>query len=345
MLDGTPAPGLTTAVLGASDEETSDGMARCELVLGNWGLVGQGLGFVLSDRSLADFGRALALDMGEGNRRGRVFAGAITGLEEHSPPARAPQLVVLAEDRLQALRMTRRTRTFDDVTDADVARRVATEHGLRCEADVDGPRHRALAQLNQSDLAFLRERARAVDAQLWLAGDTLHLQARARRDAGAVTLTYGADLREFSVLADLAHQRTAIGVTGWDVAAKAALEQEAAEAALGRELAGGTGGATVLQRAFGARVERVVHRVPIGADEARALAEAHFRCTARRFVTGTGTAEGDARITVGAHVDLAGLSPGFAGRYYVTEVRHHYDLTGGYRTTFGVERPFLAAVS
>ena len=41
---------------------------------------------------------------------------------------------------------------------------------------VDGPRYDVVQQLNQSDLAFLRERARLVQAELWCDGRTLHLK-------------------------------------------------------------------------------------------------------------------------------------------------------------------------
>ncbi|MGY1727844.1 phage late control D family protein [Geodermatophilus sp. SYSU D01062] len=344
-LDGTPEPTLAAAVLSATVDDSVEGMRRCELVLGNWGATGQGLGFVLSDRRLLDFGRTVAITIGAGDRRGEVFSGAVTGLEEHYPDRRVPELVVLAEDRLQDLRMTRRTRTFEDVTDEDVVRRIAADHGLRAEVDVDPTRYRALAQLNESDLSFVRARARAVDAEVWLTAGTLHVQARARRDAGAVPLTYGADLRELTVLADLAHQRTGIGVCGWDVEAKEALEHEAAEYAVAGELDGGRGGASTLAGAFGSRPDRVVGLVPLSSDEARAVAEARFRQVSRRFVTGRGTAEGDARITVGGHVDLVRVSPAFAGRYFVTEVRHLYDGTSGFRTTFRIERPGLRGTS
>jgi len=59
----------------------------------------------------------------------------------------------------------------------------------------------------------------------------------------------------------------------------------------------------------------------------------------RRFVTGTGVADGDARIRVGSVVKLEGLGNLFNGNYYVTRVRHSYDGTYGFRTTFDVERP------
>lgn len=344
-IDGEDRPALGTSVLSSSVREDTAGMRRCELVLGNWGDVGRGVGFTLSDAEVVAFGRTVSLTLGGGERRGELFVGAITGIEEHYPAARPPQLTVLAEDRLQDLRMTRRTRTFEDVSDADVVRRIASEHGLRPEVDIEDQRYRTLAQLNVSDLAFLRERARAVDAEVWVEGDVLHVQARSRRDAGEVRLRYGADLREFQVLADLAHQRTSVSVTGWDVAAKSGLDHVARESTVQGELDGDTGGATILERAFGDRPDRVVDAVPAGSDEARAIAEAHFRARARRFVTGRGEAEGDARIRVGASVDLQGLSERFSGAYHVTETHHLFDATAGYRTSFHVQRTGLGGAA
>ncbi len=59
-----------------------------------------------------------------------IFSGRITGIEARFPEGGAPSLTVLAEDRFQDLRMTRRTRTFTDVSDADVATQIAGDYGL-----------------------------------------------------------------------------------------------------------------------------------------------------------------------------------------------------------------------
>ena len=51
------------------------------------------------------------------------------------PDGGPPTITVLAEDRLQDLRMTRRSRSFEKATLADVARRIAGEHGLEPRID------------------------------------------------------------------------------------------------------------------------------------------------------------------------------------------------------------------
>ena len=237
--------------------------------------------------------------------------------------------------------MTRRTRTFADASDADVFRQVAGDHGLAADVDVTGPSHRVVAQLNQSDLAFLRERARAIDAELWVEGRTLKARSHAGRDGSPLRLGYGNQLRELSVLADLAHQRTSVAVSGWDVAAKGPLREEAAEAAVGGELRGGESGSAVLAAALGDRKEAVVHAVPFTSEEAQARAEALFRRRARRFLTGRGIAETTSKLRVGAHVRLEGLGPLFSGDFYVSDVKHVFDGALGLRTEFAVERPGL----
>ena len=183
---------------------------------------------LLFDRQALDFGKTISVEFGPPGATSPVFAGRISRIEAHYPHQRPPELTVLAEDRFQDLRMERRTRSFEDVSDADVVRQIAAQHGLTPELDVDGPTYRVLAQVNQSDLAFLRERAAAIDAELWMDNRTLYAQARTRGGArGRSTFTYGQNLLEFRVLADLAHQRTAVHVCGWDVAGKQAIDEEA----------------------------------------------------------------------------------------------------------------------
>jgi len=340
-LDGRPEENLAIGLLSLCVTETTEGLFTCEAAFGNWGAADGGIGFLYFDRQVLEFGRRLAVDAGAGDAAARIFEGRITGIEGRFPQSRPPELLVLAEDRFQDLRMVRRSRSFEDMSDRDVFTSIAGQHGLSTDLDVDGPTHRLLAQVNQSDLAFLRERARAVDADLWIDRDTLHAQARSRRRHAEVTLTYGQGLLELSVLADLAQQRTRLTVSGWDVQAKEGIEREGDETAVRGELDGGHGGGSVLADRFGQRPERIAHLVPLSSPEAQQLAEACYRRMARRFVTGQGLAEGDGRVRVGTHLRLQGLGDLFDGRYYVIEVRHTYDLVSGLRTQFRVERPGL----
>jgi len=314
--------------------EDIEGMRRAELRFGAWGMTEAGsLGLVNLDRRVLEFGKAIKIRLGDE----LLFHGLIGAIEAEFAEAAPPVVILLAEDRLQALRMTRRTRVFEQSSDADVARRVAADHGLTPDIDWPGPTHAVLAQLNRSDLAFLRDRARATGAELSV--EDTKLRARLRRAGSALELVQGARLRQCSVTADLAGQRSAVIVTGWDVAAKQAISVEAGPAALGAELGSLEGGSAVLDRAFARRRETLAHIQPSTTVEARAMGEAAYRRMARRFVIARGEADRDAAIRPGATLALRGLGPLFEGEYHCTEVTHRFEQTRGFRTSFVAERP------
>ncbi len=339
-LNGQAQTQLSDRLLGLCVEENSDGLYRAEITLANFDrLNGGGFGFVYFDRQLLDFGKPITIQMGAGTASQTIFSGTITALEGRFPHVRPPEILIKAEDRLQDLRMTRRTRTFENVSDSDVFQQIASQQGLQTNIDASGPTYPVLAQVNQSDLAFLRERARAVDAEVWVDDKQLSVISRAKRKTNDVTITYGQGLFEFSCMADLADQATGFTATGWDVNAKQALSYRATSSALAGELNGDLAGGDLLQQTIGERDQQIVHQLPFTSQETQALAEAYYRHWARRFITGSGVADGDGRIRVGTSLTLKGLGPLFEGVFYVTAARHLFNTKSGYHTWFAVERP------
>lgn len=339
-VDGRVHEALSDALAALTITEDLVGLARCELTLNNWGPVGDTVSYLFLDRGAVDFGKTVAVKL----RDDALFEGQVTAIGAVYPAEGAPQLTVLVDDRLQALRMTRRTRSFADMSDADLLRQIASEHGLQAEVELSGPTHKALAQVNLSDLAFARERARALDAELWVAGRTLHARRHGGDGGAPLELGLRRELWSFEVLADLAHQRTAVIVSGWDVANKDAAKHEADDAAIRSELAGDQSGASVLAAAFGARKEVLAHTTPFDAGEARSRAEAAFRAIARRFVVGRGVAAPNPALRAGRKVDISGLGDIFDGKYLLTEVGFVYDLEQGLRVEFEAARPGLGRV-
>ncbi|MCB9434497.1 MAG: phage late control D family protein [Ardenticatenaceae bacterium] len=342
QIDGQDEDDLSANLIALLVEETTAGLYRCEATFRNFGTRSSGADYLYFDRQLLDFGKPFAVRAGAGEAEATIFSGRIMALEAQFLTMTPPELVVLAEDRFQDLRMTRRSRSFENVSDSDVVSAIAGQYNLQTDIDIDGPTYPVLTQLNQSDLAFLRERARAVDAEAWLEAETLHVQARSRREADSVTLTYREGLIEFQVLADLAHQRSSVTVGGWDVAAKTAIAAESTASAIQPELNGYRSGAAILADAIGPRHERIVHQAPFSNDEAQHLAQAYYRTAARRFVTGQGVCAGNGRLRVGTRITLRGLGPLFNGDYTVTSVRHTFD-DNGFQTRFAVERPGIGA--
>jgi phage protein D len=289
-----------------------------------------------------DFGKTLQVAVGPDQGQRTVFDGVVSGIELVLGDSEPPRVVVLAEDAFMRMRMTRRMRSYTDVTDADLARRLAQDHGLDASVSVDGPRYDVVQQVNQSDLAFLRERARLLQAELWCSGRTLHLSARPQRQGTKLTLAHGNQLLSVRLTADLSHQRTDISVSGYDAASKAVIDEHATAATIHAEAAAGRTGPEVLEKALGASPSYRVREAPLTVGEATAWAKAEMLRRARRFVTVSGTTRGSPDMVVGSLLKLELVGAPFEGDgYYVTRVRHTYDVEHGLRTTFEAERPTI----
>ena len=161
------------------------GMCSCEARFNNFGTRNGAPGYLYLGRDKIDFGTAFSVRFGPDGQDRQVFAGKVSALQADYPAGSAAQLLVFAEDGLQDFRLTRRTRSFADSSIGDIAAVLASDHGLTPQADVTGPVRAVNVQLNQSDLAFLRDLARRDDAEIWLDGSTLHLQARPDRQGQA----------------------------------------------------------------------------------------------------------------------------------------------------------------
>ena len=298
------------------------------------------------DGQVLDFGKALVVGMGPSDARETLFDGKLSAIELAMDQGRAPEVMAFAEDRLMDLRMTRRFKTYENVSDADLVQSIASEHGLSAQADVQGPTWAAVQQWNQSDLAFLRERALRLAAEVWVADGALHMATRDRRGGSSTTLIQGSSLMQVRLRADLAHQRSKVVVGGFDDADQDAIDEDAAGSAIAAEAQGHTHGAQVLERAFGERVSYRVRDVPLQDAQATALAKAALLARARRFIAVSGTADGNTAIRVGSLLRLERVSPMFEGDgFYVTRVKHQFDLETGYRTHFEAERAWLGSMS
>lgn len=334
-IDGTEDTGLSQGLLHLSIHESVQGLYRAEARFGNWGPKNNDTGYLYFDRRKLEFGKAFQVKV----EQDVIADGRISAIEGVFQEGASPEIAVLVEDRFEDLRMTRRTRTFDNMSDADVMNSIANDHGLQPSINASGPTYKVLVQVNQSDLAFLRERARSIDAELWMDDKKLNAQLRSSRNGGTVKLTYGGELLSFTALADLAGQRTSVAVSGWDVSGKSALKYDATDSVISSELNGDTSGVSILQSAFGARKENLAHTVPLNSQEAQSAAESFFKMSARRFVVGHGVAQGNAKMRVGTYVELKSLGPLFDGKYYLSEVHHTFDNATGFRTRFTAERP------
>lgn len=348
-IDGQVHGELSRDLIRLEVEEATDGLRRMSLRLRahgpRRGAVDQKLLYL--DGAILDFAKRLTVSIGPPGRARTIFVGVISGIEAAFTEAQEPEVLVFAEDALMKLRMTRRSRTYENVTDADIAQAIAAEHGIAADADAQGPSYDFVQQWHISDLAFLRERARRIQAELWFHEDTLYFKSRGSRNATSLTLVRGNELLQVQLRADLAHQRSKVRVSGYDANDRDVIEEEAGVDAIRAEISGGLTGPEILERALG---ERITHRIadtPLADGDAREWARAEMLNRCRGFVTATGMTKGSPDMMVGSRLTFDGVGAPFSGGdYYVTALRHTYDhrdegLERGHRTYFHAERPTI----
>lgn len=298
------------------------------------------------DGRIMDLGKSIKVGIGPDENQRFIFEGTVSAMEAVMDGAESAVAVIHAEDQLMRLRMTRRNRTYPKTTDAGIAKEIAKAHKLDADVDADGPEYDRVQQLNQSDLAFLRERARLIQAEIWCTGKTLHFRTRHKRKAPALKLTYRQELMSVRLCADLAHQRSEVVVSGFGARGTEIIDERVGPEAIEAEIAGGRAGPRLVKTALGGSTTLRVREVALTTTEARDWATAEMLRRSRQFVTVSGKTRGSPDMVVGSRLELADVGPSFdGGGYYVTRVTHTFDTQDSFRTRFEAERPTVNEVS
>lgn len=323
--------------------EAAGGLSSIEITFTDWLSHPDGTaGYGATSGSPLKLGAKIKVYAGATSQPQEIFSGMITAIEGEVGGSSPPTFTILAEDGLWKARKTRRTRTFEDAAPADIARRIAQDHGLTPEIrdGLDQP-VRDWAQMNESDLAFLRRVLLAYDADVQIVGDKLQAGPLARDRRTAVTLRLGGGLLRARVTADLADQATEVRVSSFDPETGEAVTATATAGELGA--GAGAQGPAAVREAMGEAREHVGSAGPLTQSDADKLARALYGQRARRFVRVDATAQGDASLRVGSWVTLAGINPFFQNDYVVTQAIHRFDLASGYVTDLLAEGAYLGS--
>lgn len=339
LVDGTPNERITEMLRACTVREAEGGMSQLSLTLSNWGMVGGAIGFLFDAGGPVALGSTLKLHAGETSAPRALFEGQVHAIEAAASVGTPPEISFLAEDKLFAARLARRSAVYEDQSPTQVVQTIAGRLGLRADVGDLGGDSGTWAQLNESDLAFLRRLLARHDADLQISDDTLQVRRIADRERGRLRLSMYSQLQQVRVVADLADQATEVSVGGFDAAQGQAFQARSEGAAAGPGQ--GRSGASLLATLQ----PRREHLAPLACRneaEARALADAAFDARARRFVRLHGSTEGNAELRVGSVVEVDGLGSRFDNRYAVVEATHRWDLSRGYQTDFVAQCAYLA---
>lgn len=342
-IGGQELPLLSDNIARMRMREALGGMSSLEVSAYDVLSFGDGTaGFGATAASPMKLGAELKVYAGDTGGPQEIFDGVVTGLEAEAGPRSAPIFTLLAEDRLFKLRRKRRSRSFEDSSPADVVKAIAADHGLSPQIDdaFNSPQT-TWAQINESDLAFLRRMLEPLDGDLQLIGTTLQVVPIGAQPRNQVVLKLGDTLLAFRATADLAEQATETRLGSFDPASGGAVLESATSGQMGP--GSGSDGATALKAVAGEVREHIGHFPWMAEGYGQAIAKAAYGRRARRFVRAHGTAQGSGAIRVGTWAQVSGVNPFFANTYNVVEAVHRFDLDRGYLTDFVAECAYLGA--
>lgn len=263
-----------------------------------------------------------------------VFDGEIVGLEPEFSGA-THKLTIRAFDRLHRLTRGRKVRSFQNVTDSDVARRFAAEVGLQADVETTRQVHPYLFQNNQTNLEFLRERAIALGYALYVLGKKLCFKALSPTPQ-VVNLRWGEGLTEFRPRMTTVDQVSAVMVRGWDPRTRKEIVGEVTPGKGMREIGQRQGGDVVAKEAFNLDARLLVSAPPLYDQiEADQLAKAVAARHAERFIEAEGACGGNPDLIAGVSLKIEALGDTFSGTYFVTSATHRFD-DSGFTTTFAI---------
>jgi uncharacterized protein involved in type VI secretion and phage assembly len=227
-----------------------------------------------------------------------------------------------------------RSRSFQRVTDADIATRIAGEYGLETDVDGTGEVHEYVLQAGESDYAFLRRRAARIGFDFWISEKTFHFKQTARAAGAPPPLRWGQNLQRFSVRFSAAERCDEVHIRGWDPLGKRPVTGRATEGDPGTDAPAAQEMAAAARRGFG-RVQRSAGQFPVADQaEADALAASFLLRTSGGEVVLRGEATGDPLIAAGTEVRVEQAGSRLSGKYRVTSVEHVYGAGRPYVTRF-----------
>lgn len=290
----------------------------------------------VDNENLFSVGNTVEIKMGESGAMTSLIVGEITSLEPEFSMGRLPLLNVRGYDRRHRLQRGRKTRTFLQQMDSDIAARVGGEAGLTVQATATGVSLDYVLQAGQTDWEFLCARARLIGYEVIVNDKTLIFRPVGSVQSEALTLSMNDDLVEFYPRLSSVGQVTEVKVQSWSVKDKNAV---LGDSKVGDEQAmGGSSGASAAAKAFGSAIDVVLDRPAEAQAEADQIAKARFSELALDFITGEGVCRGRTDLRAGKVVRIEGIGRRFSGPYYVTSAVHRCSSAGGYVTEFAVRR-------
>jgi phage protein D/phage baseplate assembly protein gpV len=280
-------------------------------------------------------GKQLKIQAESGGGPATVFEGELVELEPHFEPE-GMKLTIRAFDKMHRLTRGRFVKSFVDVKDSDIMKKVIEGAGLQAQVTETTVIHKHVMQGNQTNFEFLRERAGALGYFMYAEGNTIHCEPPSTAGVAA-ELQWHQNLGDFRPRLSTVGMVSEVNVRGWDPKNKSVVTATQNQ---------GQGAPKIGVNQTGSEIARSAHNInatylvnePLPRDTAAAtvLAKAVADRLIGHFVEADGTCGGDPKILAGQKVKISRVGTRFSGEYFITSATHIYQQKLGYVTHFSV---------
>lgn len=300
-------------------------------------------------------GDAVEISVGDAGKV--IFKGEVVGLEPFYKAGGESKCVVRAFNKLHRLLRGRKSRTFLDQSDQDIASAIAGDAGLSPKVGSENKiTHKHVYQHNQTNLEFLRLRAARIGYDVWVDGNDLYFdKPKSDVDSGIKLTTgspvgsEGSDVKLISFAPRMSSSAIVkkVIVRGWDPEKK---EEIVGEVSVASSRLGDKTGESE-SSAFGTVETFEVDHPIFSVEEAKAIAQSRLDELSMGYITGEAWIPGNGDIKAGIVVEITinrdKAEDRFNGKYMVVGATHSYTHAkggggsgggGGYKTQVRVAR-------
>lgn len=277
-------------------------------------------------------GKRVEILIGYAGEEASIITGVISAIEPNFDEE-MPTVTVRGYDLSYKLHRAVKTRTFVNITDSDLATKLAGEATLSPQVQSTTEVFKYLIQHGQTNYDFLLSRARRIGYEMFVDGTKLVFR-KPVASGSPVPVEWGENLYQFRPRLSVGEQVDKVTVRGWDPTNKRAIIGNATTGKGSPENGISQKGSDLGKEVWGA-ADRVIIDNPVSSQgEADHLAQATLDDLTASFIEAKGACLGDPMLKIGAQIEVKGVGKKFSGKYYLTEVRHTISPDTGHHTFF-----------
>jgi len=284
-------------------------------------------------------GNEVVVKLGYSRQFTKMIAGEIVKIDYSFDTGSQTTVSLIGFDKSFRLSRTKYSRSFLKMKDSDIARKIAGEMGLKADITSTSQTHEYVFQNNQSNLSFLKLRAKRLDFEVEVEENTLIFkETRHTKKKHTVVLKWDKNLMEFHPKIDITKVVDEVVITGWDPKTKKLVKGKA-KAGDEKNTFGTKDGAKTAVSKYGSSSSRTfkVDSPLTTQEEANNMAKSKLNKLNMNYLTGDGVCIGEPLIRAGRNITVNGVGSRVSGDYYIVSAEHVFTVKG-YRTYFEFKR-------